>query len=360
VRVVEDDDGDPIAVRYGSRTFAVSQVYRVAGPSWQDTPGYIFGTSAVRPLADSLDTVRSSKRNARNAAKRGRPDLILHGSHDMLLSQDAIDAITERYDDRMRGTDGSGGAFFVGAGIEVTPAGFAPKDLEFASVHAMANNDTQMVCGVPAVRLGLPDAQYGTAKAQYRQYWDALRNLQSQIDEEDTRMVRDITGDPTLWVWTDFSRVEALQDSYTERLTRAGILVQQFGAAPADALRYEGFADAPSGKAPANAPAARPPPIEPDDQGEKRSLRAALALYVAGAADRYDEATDLEIARETECGIMFGVLTSHGVRAPIARALAGEWAALTHHQVVTAGGTRGIRAASLDHARRLAEIAEAK
>lgn len=357
VKVIEDGDGDPIAVEYGTKRWPMSQVYRVSGPSWTDGQSWVHGESAIRPLNDDLETVRASKRLARDASKRGRPDLLMSSSHDMLLSPDAVDGIVARYDQAM--TAGRK-AFFVGAGITATPTSWAPKDIEFTEVHRQALAAVQMVLGVPAVRLGLPDANYGTAKAQYRQYWDSLRALQVQIDAEDTRLVRDVTGDLTLYVWSDFSRVEALQDSYTDRLTRAGILVQQFGASPADALRYEGFTDAPHGDvAPASAPAAKPTPIEPDEQGEKRSLEAAVRLYLQGAIARWEDAQDLEAASTLEASRLEGVLVGHGTAPGVARALACEWTS-TARELVAAGKASALRHTTLRTARHMAEIAEAK
>lgn len=354
VRVIEDSDGDPIGVEYGGRKFPMSMVYRVSGPSWTDGPSWVHGESAIRPLNDDLETVRASKRMTRNASKRGRPSLFISGSHDMLLSEEAIDGIKGKYNKAMANGDE---VFFAGAGLEAKPTSWSPKDLEFLEVHKQALSSVQMVLGVPAVRLGLPDANYGTAKAQYRQYWDSLRALQVQIDAEDTRLVRDATGDLSLYVWSDFSRVEALQDSYTDRLTRAGILVQQFGAAPADALRYEGFTDAPHGSAPANAPEARPRPIEPDEQGEKRSLEAAVRLYLQGAVARWEEAQDLDATRTLEASRLRSVLEANGADPRTAAPLAEEWAS-TARELVEARGD--LRHTTLRSAKRIAEIAEAK
>jgi hypothetical protein len=171
----------------------------------------------------------------------------IHGT----LGKTGAKRIKEEYE---KVTQAGDGLLVLGKAMEATPLSLTMRDLEFEKLLTMTRDEVIALFGVPPVRIGLPGANYGTARQQMRTYWETLRHWARLIDEKLSR--------------TD---VEALQTSRTERQMRASVWVTGFGVPPADAARYEGFLDAPIPEAdPADMRAPRRPPtevVEPQEAG---------------------------------------------------------------------------------------------
>ncbi|MEO0604991.1 MAG: phage portal protein, partial [Myxococcota bacterium] len=240
--------GDILRWTYGPHTLSPTEVHLVAGPSWSDDVSMVLGESPIRPLEHDLEAMRQSKRHAAHAARSGRPDFHFSAPADSpLISEKAMNKVVEKFEDLLAG---GRRAVFSAGGLEAQQLTWPLRDLEYQSVVELSEKAALIVLGTPAVRLGLPNANYGEAKVQMRQYWEGLLYRAAAWDDALTPIARalDPQGRPVR-VRHDATNIEALQNSFDQRQQRAAIWVQTFGASPADAARYEGFPDAPTGAA---------------------------------------------------------------------------------------------------------------
>lgn len=332
--------GDPLSWVYGDLEIPADQVYMVAGPSWSADRQMIFGESPIRPLHDDLVTIQKSKKHAATAAARGRPDILFSAPPESpLLSEAAMAAVIAKWEQATRIGQG---AFFASGGLSATPMSWSLRDLEYAAVHSEHDKAVMIVLGVPAVRLGLPNANYGEAKVQMRAYWERLIARARGFDDELTRLARLLDArdgnDRRVYVEHDATNVEALQTSYDQRQVRAGNWVAIFGMDPQDAARVEGFereaalipTDGASGKVPR-----RPRQDVGEQQEQRRGLVGDLAAYLRQSAQRYQllrqaEPSDAEwtMAAQAEAVRLAQVLELHEVERAAASAVARDVAAI--------------------------------
>ena len=94
--------------------------------------------------------------------------------------------------------------------------------------------------GVVPVRVGVESANYASSRQQMRLYWEQLQARSMLMDSEYTRLLRMFPDSDGLRVVSDFSEVDALQESRTERVNR----VNQWwlmGVSLQEAAALEGF-----------------------------------------------------------------------------------------------------------------------
>lgn len=271
----------------GIDRYSTEEVLHVADVSWADNVEQVLGESAIRTLHDDLTSMKAAKEMSARAAKRGRPDFLVSSKDPNVgLGKDGARKVAEAIEGALsRGH----GALVVDEALDVTPLGLTPHDIEFQQQNEATIYAILAVFGVVPVRVGLPGANYGTAKTQMRSYWERLQHLAALFDDEISRL----TGNPRVRIEHDFTSVDALQVAQTERLERVAAWVA-IGADPREAAEYEGFINPPvAAGAATNGDLAdrRRPAREPEEpQGTRRSMGDDLRDYLAAAARRYTAA----------------------------------------------------------------------
>ena len=263
-------DGQPGRYAYasggGSRMYTWEEVLHLRSPSWEDDPSGLFGTGAIRPLDHDLRTELAALKSAEETAKTGRPSGILSPAEDGdRWSKEQIGRIREGYSRQMKGKSG---LLILGGSAKFDALSMTPRDLEFAEQRRLTRESTLAVFSVPPTRVGLPSANYATAREQSRIYWASLQARAAFIDVELTRIARLFPGSESVSIQHDFGSVEALQESRTERVAR----VQSWfgmGLSLADAAAFEGFDELPT--------AALPQPSSDVAAAETDSVRALFA-----------------------------------------------------------------------------------
>jgi len=273
-------------------------VLHFAGLSWSDDATQILGESAVRCLHDGLTVDKSSREQAGNAARRGRLEMLLAPNESTAnLGKNGVKAIKDQY---IAAVERGDGLFVLSKSVSATPLSLSPRELEFSQLHSDVRDEILAVFGVPEVRVGGPSANYGTARQQMRMYWESLRLKARLFEDEWSRLCTDGAR-----IRHDFSSVEALQVSYTERQTRASVWVTAFGADPKEAATYEGFPDAPI-PADQNIEDLRAPrrPASEVVTPQALGLVDLITAYLEDAADRYQVCVSLgsvpEFSRQFE------------------------------------------------------------
>jgi HK97 family phage portal protein len=354
---------------WGQQVIPADQLLHIADISWTDDTSAVLGESVIRCLHDGLVAQQESRKQAARAAKRGRLEMLLSPTDPVAnMGPEASQRLKDAYEGAVQRGDG---VVVLNKAIEATPLSFSPRELEYQVLNEQVRDETSAAMGVPPVRLGLPTANYGTAKQQMRQYTERLQRIAALFDDEISRLV---VGEDVRIVH-DFTDVEALQSSYTERQMRASVWVTGFGVSPAAAARYEGFDDAPvpEDATPDDVRAPRRPatPVE-EPQAAGFALELAVSRYLAQAADRYQMAAldgELDDAWQlVERGRLLAALEGAGVapeRAASAAAHVTGLLAETVRQYAetreadAALGVRTLRAFGAEHARHLARTLEA-
>lgn len=330
--VVTDGKGDIIRwVDRSGSSYRPEDIFFVGDISWRDDPATShLGESAIRPLDLGIRAATAAREQAGKAAKRGRLETLVSARSP--LGEGGAQRVSDRIEDvRRNGT----GTLVVGHHLEVSPLSLSPRDTEWAELDIRTRDETLAVMGVPPVRAQLPSANYGAAKQEMRQYWENLRALAELIDEELT----ELAGGNVI-VAHSFESVEALQTSYTERLSRVKMWVE-LGATPYNAARNEGFVDPPLGPdtEPRTAQQTIPPnPATLTDTPQARTLRDEIAATLADAGRWMQDAHDLGMASEA--------LTRHALAdrlrgtplAPLADEVADELADAVALAESVAGG----------------------
>ena len=240
-------DGQPGRYAYasggGSKGYAWEEVLHLRSPSWEADPSNLFGTGGIRPLDHDLRTELASLKSAEETAKTGRPSGILSPADDGdRWSKEQIGRIRSGYERQM---SGKSGLLILGGSAKFDALSMTPRDLEFAEQRKLTREATLAVFGVPPTRVGIPSANYATAREQSRIYWASLQARAAFIDIELTRVARMFPGSEDVSIVHDFSAVEALQESRTERVARVRSWFDM-GLPLADAAAFEGFEELPA------------------------------------------------------------------------------------------------------------------
>lgn len=321
VEVDTDRMGLPTGYRYnGTDKYRLDQVLHIADVSWSDDARMLLGESAIRALHDDLMSHKAAKKHAAQSAQRGRPDFLVTPSGTAGFGKDGSKKIAQALDKSLQKGDG---VIVADKEMQVVPLHLTSRDMEFAEQYQNTVHAILAVFGVPPVRVGLPGANYGTAKTQMRAYWESLQHRAALFDDELSRL-----AGGRVRLEHDFTAVDALQVSQTERLERVSTWVA-LGFEPVSAARFEGFINPPTlseAPNPADIADRRRPEREPEEpQGTRRSIGEVLGAYMASASRRYDEAiravdydgTQLGAVHAIERHLLTGELAAHlGDSAP--------------------------------------------
>lgn len=298
-----------------TRTLPNEQIIHIRGVSWQDSTVSMLGESVVRCLHDDLTTEMGQKKTASIQAARGRPDILF--SSKTPIGDKGSDKIIERWEKEGAARTG---AFFVGGEITATKMSWSAVDSGEIERSSAIRDTVLAVFGVPRVRLGLSDSNYATARQAEKGYWQGLKGEAKVFDDAFSQLAA-----PGVRISHDYSTVEALQVSYTERQARMKVWID-LGWSPEAAAAIEGFdalpprtgepksATAPS--APASASSSNPDePAAPPEKALAAATRAALVLHLRCAEAVYGEANetvDTRLLVRWQSERLFAALTDAG------------------------------------------------
>ena len=189
--------------------------------SWLYNPLSVWrGLGVYQAAALGILTDKQAQRYAASFFKgMARPDYVVttpqgvtQTEKDIILAQ--IEAMTQG---RNRG-------IVMEQGItDIKPLSFAPKDLIWETIRAMTREEIGAVAGVPGELMGDKSATYENRAEAVKSFWnDTLKPLCNWRDEHLTEYFRAIgliRAEET--VESDFGGVEALEQSYNDRLTYA-------------------------------------------------------------------------------------------------------------------------------------------
>ncbi len=222
VRVIPWTDGQPGSYEYngagGRANYDYNEILHLRSPSWEDDPSSLYGTGAIRPLDADLRTEQAAVNSAASTAKIGRPSGIISPTDDGdRWSAEQISRMRGAYEKQL---GGKSGVLFLGGSANFQQLAWSPRDLEFVEQRRMTRESVLAVFSVPPTRVGLPSANYATAREQSRMYWTSLLAKAAMIDAEFTRLASLFPNSEGIRVVHDFAAVEALQESRTERVQR--------------------------------------------------------------------------------------------------------------------------------------------
>ena len=244
VRIKATPSGEPDLFIYdeqGSETaYRFDDVLCPRAPSWSATPSSVYGQGAIAALNEELTADLAAQRMTRKAASTGRPDAVFKPAKEAGVQRwgpAQVREIRDALSKMLRDTNG-GVAVLNGIG-ELQTLGWSPRDLEYPELRKLTRETILATFGCPPTRVGLPTANFATAREQMRGYWEGLVGLSAMFAVEMTRLAR-MFGQEGVEVFYDFSRIDALQASRSDRLTRVQLHVFN-GMTPSDAYLAEGF-----------------------------------------------------------------------------------------------------------------------
>ena len=242
VKIIPTQDGQPHEYEFngGGSTvrYGFDQVLHIRLASWQQTPAMLYGTGAIEALQHDLNTDLAAAKLAAESASTGLPTGIISPSEEGdRWSRQQISQLREGFEKQLKSKSGT---VILGAGVDYKQLSQTLRDMEYQNTRLLAREATLASFGVPPSRVGLPNANYATAMAQSRLYWEGLQGKAALIDSELTRLARMFPDSDDVRLVHDFSEVDALQESRTERVNR----VQTWwlmGVELAEAAALEGF-----------------------------------------------------------------------------------------------------------------------
>ena len=233
----EYNDGGSTAV------YPVDRVIHTRSASWDiNSNGELYGSGLVEALNEEITADINAQRMASSVSKQGRPDVLLSPADPAdIWDRRRRQEITQAY----KAMTESGGAMALSGQIKVETLNLSPRDLEFQALRTMVRENISAVCGVPSTVLGLPDANYATARQATITYWEIQQKRAKKIEQAMTRIARLV--DPSYSVQIDFSGIDALQAIRTEKLERIVRHIEN-GMSASEAYAYEGLTDSPFGE----------------------------------------------------------------------------------------------------------------
>ena len=242
VKIVPNDDGQIKEYEYNGAgavvRYGFEQVLHFRSPSWQSNPSMLYGSGAIESLHNDLTTDLAASELAATSAKTGMPTGILSPAESGdIWTRPQITQLREGFEKQLKAKSGT---VILGAGVEYKQLSHSLRDLEYQETRKLAKEAVMAAIGVVPVRVGVESANYASSRQQMRLYWEQLQSRASLMDSEWTRLLRMFPDSEGLRVVSDFSEVDALQESRTERVNR----VNQWwlmGVSLQEAAAIEGF-----------------------------------------------------------------------------------------------------------------------
>ncbi|HIA01692.1 MAG TPA: phage portal protein [Myxococcales bacterium] len=211
------------------------RVVHLRNSTYSMGPQSLYGTGAIEALKFELTGDINAQKLASQASAQGRPDVILSPAEDGDIWPLAV---RQEVADRYAGLAKSGGALVLSGAVKMETLNLTPRDLEFQAVRTMARESISAVMGVPGSVLGLPTANYATAKQQSEHYWSVQQKRGARLETLFTAVAK--KWDTDFRVVHDYSGVAALQAVRGDQLLRIQMHIR-LGADPAAAYSAEGL-----------------------------------------------------------------------------------------------------------------------
>lgn len=241
VKIVPNDDGQVKEYEYNGAgsvvRYGYEQVLHFRSPSWQSNPSMLYGSGAIESLHNDLTTDLAASELAAKSAQTGLPTGILSPAQDDIWTRPQIQQLREGFEKQLRQKSGT---VILGAGVEYKQLSHSLRDLEYQKTREMAKEAVMAAIGVVPVRVGVESANYASSRQQMRLYWEQLQSRSMLMDSEWTRLLRMFPDSDGLRVVSDFSEVDALQESRTERVNRVNTW-WMMGVSLQEAAAIEGF-----------------------------------------------------------------------------------------------------------------------
>ena len=327
---------------WGEQKIPPGEMFMVRGIGWESGIRAARAESPIHPLEKGLKADQAARVFAQKAAQSGQLEIMLKPSDPVAqFGKNGVKAVTDMY---LTAKRAGHGMMVLNRALDVVPLSINSRDMEFPQLHVDVRDETLAVFGVPPIMVGLPGANYGTAREQSRTFWEKRAHDAQLFDDEWSRL----TGDPNVRIEHDFSAVLALQTARTERQDRAEKWVVGFGVPPAKAAAYEGFEDAPIDPAVTAEDVSAMRPSAPT-VAEPQDTKALIEGWLKGAAGRYQMLAGAGLldhsAAVVEAGILTSALSANGLDPAYAARYAAEIAQTVHDavaSVVDASGTDGV------------------
>ena len=218
--------------------YSPDDVVHIRQTSYRDGPAGLYGQGIVEVLETDLSGEFAASQRWKDEAQRGQPRMTVSPKDGASIRPDVL---TKMVDNIQRHAEKTG-IIPIGGPVDITQLPFNARDMEFSTARDWTRSSILAVVGVAYVRLFLPSANFATAQQQNRIYWQNLLGLMALVDDGLSQIAARM-GRVSDRVTHDTSGVEALQESRTDRLTRAAMLVETFGIDPIKALQVEGFSE---------------------------------------------------------------------------------------------------------------------
>ena len=242
VKIIPASDGSVLAYRFdqdGTFTdYSPDDVIHIRQTSWRDGVDGLYGQGAIEVLQTELGGEYAASQRWRTEAGRGQPSMTISPKGDMPIPGDVMAKLVNAVQRNIEST----GVVPINGPVDVNLLPFNARDMEFTSARDWTRASVLAVVGVAYVRLFLPSANFATAQQQNRIYWQNLLGLIALVEDGLTKIAQRM-GTVSDRVVHDTSGVDALQESRTDRMNRAAMLVEKFGLNPLDALQVEGFTE---------------------------------------------------------------------------------------------------------------------
>ena len=242
VKIVPNDDGQVKEYEYNGAgsvvRYGYEQVLHFRSPSWQSNPSMLYGSGAIESLHNDLTTDLAASELAAKSAQTGLPTGIISPAESSdIWTKPQITQLREGFEKQLRQKSGT---VILGAGVEYKQLSHSLRDLEYQETRNMAKEAVMAALGVVPVRVGVESANYASSRQQMRLYWEQLQARSMLMDSEWTRLLRMFPDSDGLRVVSDFSEVDALQESRTERVNRVNTW-WMMGVSLQEAAAIEGF-----------------------------------------------------------------------------------------------------------------------
>ena len=273
VRIVTDPQKGLVGYEHNSSGSVVmypsDRIIHGKNASYQKGPQALYGTGSIQPLARELDADLNSQKLVSEATAKGRPDVLLSPKEDGdIWNKEVRRQILDQY----KGMQKSGGAMVMSGQVQIDMLQLSPRDMEFQASRTFARESISAVLGIPPSVLGLPTANYATARQAAVEYWSNQIKRGKRIGLLFTRIAR--LWEDDLHFEHDYTEVEALQSVRDAKLLRVEKHVF-LGIAPEVAYATEGLEF--------------PRKQEPKDIGEEEDENVRYLIDIIGQKDLTQE-----------------------------------------------------------------------
>ena len=239
VEIITDQNRGIVGYKYTdggqSVQYPVERILHTRNASWKSgAGGELYGTGAIESLSREINIDINATKLASELSSQGRPDVLLSPKDDAdIWGKERRREILDSY----RNMTDKGGAIVLSGQVDVKTLNLTPREMEFQAAREMARENISAVMGVPSTILGLPDANYATARQSTIIYWDIQSKRGRKMELLFTQIAR--MFDSSLRVEIDYSGVDALQDLRTSKLERIEKHILIGGMPASEAYAYE-------------------------------------------------------------------------------------------------------------------------